>query len=91
MQHFSVVTFQLFEYLQIVVFPSHTLYGAINRHVLKDGSFDLGDVPMFFEMFHSGGTNATACREFILRVLIASIHDFSDYKCVIHFLFLLRS
>eukprot|EP00301_Raphidiophrys_heterophryoidea_P007878 c12997_g1_i1.p2 GENE.c12997_g1_i1~~c12997_g1_i1.p2 ORF type:complete len:105 (+),score=29.21 c12997_g1_i1:467-781(+) len=63
-----------------MLLPTHALYRSVNRFVLGKPSFDLDDVPMFFELFNSDDQNSAHSREFILQVLLAGLRAFDDYK-----------
>jgi hypothetical protein len=59
------------------------MYNSLNRFILTKPQFDFRDVPMFFECFLGGGTHAWVSREFGLRMILAAVHDFTDYKCAL--------
>lgn len=49
----SIASQFLSDCVQILLRPSHAMYGSVNQFLLARESFDHMDVPMFYQLFHS--------------------------------------
>ena len=49
------------EALGVVRKPTHALYPAVNAFLLQRPLLDLGDAPMFMELFNSGNAGSFRC------------------------------
>ena len=67
------------EALGVVRKPTHALYPAVNAFLLQRPLLDLGDAPMFMELFNSGNAGSfRSDRAWICRVLMRGVKSGAD-------------
>ncbi len=66
--------------LPVVRTPDHFVYVAVNSFFLQRALIEADDVPLFYNLFHSGTETAKKERSWILRVLKEGMVSRNDYR-----------
>jgi len=64
----------------VMLRPDHHLYAALNCFLLQRPIYDVEDVPMFYQLFHSATEYSAHDRKWMLRVLCEGVHTEADYQ-----------
>lgn len=78
----SIIASFIAQSLMILLKPESDMYPVINTFLLQRPLLDLDDIPLFYSLFYSSGTNSRSERIWILRLLKNGLNSDLDFHVI---------